>query len=100
MDAANPQPVNNSADKEVSSPIIVSKEPPSHPIGTGLGAAMCGAGLGFASGFVGGPIGATVGTMVGAWAGGLAGRAISERIEAPSAKPVEMNPIRDKDFSV
>src|SRR5437016_1339609 len=100
MDSANPNTTSNISNKETINPVYASKEPKSHPIGTGLGAAMCGAGLGFASGFVGGPIGATIGTMVGAWAGGLAGRAISERIESPEGKPVEMNPIRDKDFSV
>ena len=96
----DPNSIQNVPNKEATNPVIASKEEKSHPIGTGLGAAMCGAGLGFASGWVGGPVGATIGTFVGAVAGGWAGHAISERIESPGTKPVEMNPIRDKDFSV
>jgi outer membrane lipoprotein SlyB len=96
----DPNSIQNIPSKESTNPIVVSKEEKSHPIGTGLGAAMCGAGLGFASGFVGGPVVAAVGTVVGAVAGGWAGHAISERIESPGGKPIEMNPIRDKDFSV
>jgi outer membrane lipoprotein SlyB len=82
----------NQSDKDLSNPNPSSKHNGSHPIGTGVGAVMCGAGLGFASGWVGGPVGMAIGTVVGAVAGGLAGREISERIDAPGAKPIEMNP--------
>lgn len=98
--ASEPNSIQNIPSRESTNPSVNSKQEKSHPIGTGLGAAMCGAGLGFASGWVGGPIGATIGTMVGAVAGGLAGHAISDRIETPEARRVEMNPIPDKDFTI
>jgi len=54
----------------------------SHPIETGVGAAMGGAATGLAIGAVGGPIGAVIGGIVGgAVAGGLAGKGVGELID-------------------
>ena len=54
----------------------------SHPIETGVGAALGGAASGAAVGAVGGPVGAVVGAIVGGGlAGGLAGKGIGELID-------------------
>jgi hypothetical protein len=55
--------------------------PGSHPIETGVGAALAGAASGAAVGMVTGPIGTAVGATVGAIAGGLAGKGIGELID-------------------
>jgi hypothetical protein len=58
----------------------ITKEPGSHPVGTGLGAAggaAAGAAVGAA---VGGPVGAVVGGTVGAVTGGAAGHAAGEAV--------------------
>lgn len=65
-----------------------TKQPGSHPVGTGLGAAAGGAAgvaaggaAGAAVGGVAGPIGAGAGAVVGAIAGGLGGKAVAERFD-------------------
>lgn len=63
----------------------ISKEPGSHPVGTGLGAAAGGAAAGAAAGLVGGPVGAVAGAVVGAVAGGLGGKAAAEAVN-PTAE--------------
>ena len=56
--------------------------PGSHPIETGVGAALGGAATGLAIGAVGGPVGAVIGGIVGgAVAGGLAGKGVGELID-------------------
>ena len=64
-----------------SNPDPITKEPGSHPVGTGLGASgggLAGAAIGTA---VGGPIGGIVGGAIGAIGGGLAGHAAGEAID-------------------
>ncbi|MES2412684.1 MAG: PA2169 family four-helix-bundle protein [Pseudomonadota bacterium] len=63
----------------------ISKEPGSHPVGTGLGAAAGGAALGAAAGVIAGPAGAVVGGLVGAVAGGIGGKEAGEAIN-PTAE--------------
>jgi uncharacterized protein (TIGR02284 family) len=63
----------------------ISKEPGSHPVGTGLGAAAGGAAAGAAAGLVGGPVGAVAGAVIGAVAGGLGGKAAAEAVN-PTAE--------------
>lgn len=63
----------------------ITKEPGSHPVGTGVGAAVGGAGVGAAAGMVAGPAGALVGAVVGAVAGGYGGKAAAEAIN-PTAE--------------
>ena len=53
----------------------------SHPIETGIGAALAGAASGMAMGSVAGPVAAAVGVAVGAVAGGYAGKGIGEMID-------------------
>jgi hypothetical protein len=48
--------------------------PGSHPIETGVGAAVAGAAGGFAAGMPAGPVGTAVGTIAGAVVGGYAGK--------------------------
>ena len=55
--------------------------PGSHPIETGIGAAVAGAASGMAVGVVAGPVAAAVGVAVGAVAGGYAGKGIGEMID-------------------
>lgn len=55
----------------------ITKEPGSHPVGTGLGSAG-GAAAGAAIGALGGPIGFLIGGAIGAVAGGAAGHAAGE----------------------
>jgi uncharacterized protein (TIGR02271 family) len=63
-------------------PDPVTDSPGSHPIETGLGAAIGGAASGAAVGAVGGPLGAVAGAIVGGGiAGGLAGKGIGELID-------------------
>jgi len=63
-------------------PDPITDAPGSHPIETGVGAALGGAATGAAMGAVGGPIGAVIGGIVGgAVAGGLAGKGIGELID-------------------
>jgi hypothetical protein len=58
----------------------ITKEPGSHPVGTGVGAAGGAAAGAAAGGAVGGPVGAVVGGVVGAVAGGAAGHAAGEAV--------------------
>ena len=59
----------------------ISDQPGSHPIETGIGAAVAGAASGMAVGAVAGPVAAAVGAAIGAVAGGLAGKGIGEYID-------------------
>lgn len=58
----------------------ITKEPGSHPVGTGIGSAG-GAAAGAAIGAFGGPIGLLIGGAIGAIAGGAAGHAAGEAID-------------------
>jgi hypothetical protein len=62
-------------------PDPITDQPGSHPIETGIGAAVAGAASGLAVGAVTGPVGAAVGAAVGAVAGGLAGKGVGEMID-------------------
>src|SRR5271156_1779829 len=59
----------------------ITDEPGSHPIETGIGAAVAGAASGMAVGAVTGPVGAAIGAAVGAVAGGYAGKGVGEMID-------------------
>jgi hypothetical protein len=59
----------------------ISKTPGSHPIETGVGAAVVGAAAGAGAGAVAGPVGAAVGAAVGGIAGGYAGKSVGEMID-------------------
>jgi hypothetical protein len=62
-------------------PDPITDEPGSHPIETGVGAALGGAAAGLGAGLVGGPVGAAVGAVAGGIVGGLAGKGIGEWID-------------------
>ena len=62
----------------------ITDEPGSHPIETGIGAAIAGAATGVAAGAVAGPVAAAVGAAAGAVAGGYAGKGIGEMIDPTS----------------
>jgi len=62
-------------------PDPITDQPGSHPIETGIGAAVAGAAAGMAVGTVAGPVGTAVGAAVGAIAGGLAGKGVGEMID-------------------
>lgn len=62
-------------------PDPITDAPGSHPIETGIGAAVAGAASGLAVGAVAGPVAAAVGAAVGAVAGGLAGKGVGELID-------------------
>jgi hypothetical protein len=62
-------------------PDPITDAPGSHPIETGIGAAVAGAASGLAVGAVTGPVGAAVGAAIGAVAGGLAGKGVGELID-------------------
>lgn len=62
-------------------PDPVTNAPGSHPIETGIGAALAGAASGMAVGAVTGPLGAALGATLGAIAGGLAGKGFGELID-------------------
>lgn len=59
----------------------ITDQPGSHPIETGLGAAVGGVASGMAVGSVAGPVGTAIGAAVGAVAGGLAGKGVGELID-------------------
>jgi L-alanine-DL-glutamate epimerase-like enolase superfamily enzyme len=59
----------------------ITDAPGSHPIETGIGAAVAGAASGMAVGMVAGPVGTVVGAAIGAVAGGYAGKGIGEMID-------------------
>jgi phage tail tape-measure protein len=56
-------------------------EPGSHPIETGIGAAVAGAASGMVAGAVAGPVAAAVGVAAGAVVGGYAGKSVGEMID-------------------
>ncbi len=58
-------------------PDLITGEPGSHPVGTGIGAALGGAAAGAATGTVATIVGAAVGAAVG----GLAGKGVAETID-------------------
>jgi len=62
-------------------PDPITNAPGSHPVETGIGAAVAGAASGMAVGAVTGPVGAAIGAAAGAVAGGLAGKGIGELID-------------------
>jgi hypothetical protein len=62
-------------------PDPVTDQPGSHPIETGVGAAVAGAASGLAAGAVAGPVAAAIGAAAGAVAGGLAGKGVGELID-------------------
>ena len=67
---------------EVSrNPDPVTNAPGSHPVETGIGAAMGGAATGAAVGTVAGPVGTAIGAAAGAIAGGYAGKGVGELID-------------------
>jgi len=59
----------------------ITNAPGSHPIETGIGAALAGAAGGMAAGVVAGPVAAAIGVAAGAVAGGYAGKGIGEMID-------------------
>ena len=59
----------------------ITNAPGSHPIETGIGAAVAGAASGMAVGAVTGPVGVAIGAAVGAVAGGYAGKGVGEMID-------------------
>jgi hypothetical protein len=59
----------------------ITNAPGSHPIETGIGAAVAGAASGMAVGAFTGPVWAAVGAAVGAVAGGYAGKGVGEMID-------------------
>jgi uncharacterized protein (TIGR02271 family) len=67
----------------------ITKQPGSHPVGTGIGAAAGGvaggAAAGAAMGSAAGPVGTGIGIVAGAVVGGLAGKGIAEKID-PTAE--------------
>lgn len=72
-------------------PDPITDSPGSHPIETGVGAALGGAATGAALGVALGPPGVVLGATVGAIAGGLAGKGIGELVDPTT----EDNWIRD-----
>lgn len=58
----------------------ITKEPGSHPVGTGLGAAGGAAAGAAIGGVVGGPVGAAIGGTIGAIGGGAGGHAAGEAV--------------------
>src|SRR5262245_7993600 len=62
-------------------PDPITDAPGSHPIETGVGAALGGAAAGAALGTAIGPPGVVLGTVAGAIAGGLAGKGVGELID-------------------
>jgi hypothetical protein len=62
----------------------ITDAPGSHPIETGIGAAVAGAAGGMAVGAFAGPVAAAVGVAVGAVVGGYAGKGIGEMIDPTS----------------
>ncbi len=62
-------------------PDPITDAPGSHPIETGIGAAVAGAVSGLAVGSVAGPVATAVGAAVGAVVGGYAGKGVGELID-------------------
>lgn len=58
----------------------ITKEPGSHPVGTGLGAAGGAAAGAAIGGALGGPVGAAIGGTIGAIGGGAGGHAAGEKV--------------------
>jgi uncharacterized protein (TIGR02271 family) len=80
----------------------ITREPGSHPVGTGVGAAAggvagaaAGGAAGAAAGGVGGPVGVGVGAVAGAVVGGLGGKATAEHFN-----PTDSDMQRYLDYTV
>ena len=58
---------------------LITEEPGSHPVGTGVGA-LAGVATGAAAGAIAGPAGVIIGAVAGGIAGGLAGHHIGEGV--------------------
>ena len=69
---------NNETRGQLRNEDAITREPGSHPVGTGVGAALGGAAAGAAAGLVGGPLGTVAGAVIGGVAGGFAGKAVAE----------------------
>src|SRR5690349_9793555 len=77
----NPEKSADLPPKGRRNPDPITDQPGSHPIETGIGAAVAGAASGLAVGSVAGPVGAAIGAAAGAVAGGLAGKGVGELID-------------------
>jgi uncharacterized protein (TIGR02271 family) len=78
---------NERSEKKSANPDPITRQPGSHPVGTGVGAAAGGAAgigaaaaAGAAAGTAAGPIGTGIGAAAGAVVGGLAGKAAAEHV--------------------
>ncbi len=88
MDRSQIKKMSDTAKADLNADMITG-EPGSHPIGTGVGAlgvaavgAVAGAAAaGAAIGSIGGPLGALAGAAVGTVIGGIAGHAVGEKID-------------------
>ena len=81
MDTDNREKKVDLPPKGGRNPDPITDAPGSHPIETGIGAAVAGAASGLAVGAVAGPVAAAVGAAVGAVAGGYAGKGLGEMID-------------------
>lgn len=79
MDRSQIRKMSDAAKSDLNADLITG-EPGSHPIGTGIGALGVAA-VGAAVGAVGGPFGALAGAAVGTIIGGYAGHAVGEKID-------------------
>jgi len=91
-DTRNPEKSVDVPPRGDRNPDPITDAPGSHPIETGIGAAVAGAASGMAVGAVTGPVGAAVGAAVGAVAGGYAGKGVGELIDPTT----EDNWLRDR----
>ena len=76
----------HASQKEARHEDLLTGEPGSHPLATGIGTAMGGFGAGAIAGSMAGPIGTVAGAVIGGLSGGLLGKTIAENIE-PSVEP-------------
>lgn len=67
--------------KGACNPDPLTKAVGSHPIETGVGAAVEGAAMGVAAGIAAGPIGAAAGAVAGGVLGGIIGKGVGEQID-------------------
>lgn len=72
--------------KEARHEDLLTGEPGSHPLATGIGTAMGGFGAGAIVGSLVGPIGTVAGAVIGGVSGGMLGRTIAESIQ-PTVEP-------------
>ena len=81
MTPNNPEKSVDLPPKGDRNPDPITNAPGSHPIETGIGAAVAGAASGMSVGAFTGPVGAVAGAVLGAVAGGLAGKGVGELID-------------------